>query len=283
MGEFIRKFTKTVELKKDDLFREKLLDNIKTHDNDCVFPAIRKNYMSFYYKGGSLFEYRSNRKFTTNMKYSTDFKGVENIYKSQEELLNSGIEISFIDSYDKIKERCFGYSKEEAEGVSNLFKYNVTNDKTNIFLLDKEIALGTKENIVDLLFFNKTTKTLLFVEAKRYSNKEFCLLENGKNKVFNQINRYKNEIEKRKDEIIEQYSNYIKELNTLFDLNLPEPDNISLDVGLLIFDFNDEQKTKIPKSIIEKNDLGDVPLHTVNTMLNVDIEKLYNDLIKTNQ
>lgn len=199
MSEFIRSFKKITELKGEELFSKKLIKDIEKCKKDCVFPAIRKGEISFYYKGCGLFKYKS--KFTIHHKYGIVPKDIKD-YISQDDLVNVEVETSFVNGYEKIKERCDKYAGEEDRGVSNLYKYNVTNS-SNVVLLDTEIRFDSEENSkritnkIDLLLFNKSTQTLLFVEAKHFSNTELWASGNNKPEVIEQIKRYEDEIARR--------------------------------------------------------------------------------------
>jgi len=51
------------------LFTEKLLPDI---EKGTVFPAIRRDYVDFYHKGGNLFSFRKG--FSTHKKYASIIK-----------------------------------------------------------------------------------------------------------------------------------------------------------------------------------------------------------------
>lgn len=290
MSKFIRNFTKEKidELKTEDLFNQKLIDDITKCEKNAVFPALRNGYISFYYKGGGLFNY--NGDFTTHYKYGTVPKDIDKDYVSQDDLTKVEVETSFVDGYDKIKERCDKYGTVEADGVSNLYKYNVTHKTNDIVLLDTEIAFTgdgynidentkTTQNRIDLLLFNKSTQTLLFVEAKHFSNKELWATKGTKPKVVEQIKKYESEISQRKLEIIEQYTNYVNQINILFNLQIPVPTELCTNVGLLIFGFDINQKNKIKTLLIEDESLDGISHYAIGDISSIKTENLYNSIV----
>ena len=258
MAQFIRELKEDIikELLNSNLFQERLKKDIISGE---VFPAIRNNYIDFYYKGGRLFHF--DGKFSTHIKYasvltkdnSSDYVYDENL-KSLKKITN------FVEGYERIKENCWNYNPSlESLGVSELYKFSTAseqNKKSIIKLLDIEITFSNKtqndieefRNIkqkktdrIDILLFNTVSNELKFIEAKHYTNSE--IRSNTKPKVIGQINRYTKQIENCEN-ILNAYSKNLEVLKKLFPKSLEVPDEININnaVGLFIFGFDTDQR-----------------------------------------
>ena len=119
------------------------------------------------------------------------------------------------------------------------------------------------------------TKTLQFVEAKHYSNKE--IWSNSTPKVISQIKRYEDQIKKKETEILSEYDNYIKSINNLFNLDLPKPIKIDPKVTLLIFGFDRDQLKGRAKELIKSNsEFKDVKVYLRGDISKLDTKVLWN-------
>ena len=242
----------------DDLERAPLFEKLK---NDIlinkaakkVFPAIRKNEIHFYYKGGRLFKF-SGKSFTTHLKYAFVCKDDEKNRDVTMSVLKDIKVADFTQGYKRIKERCALYNKGlESFFVSKLFKkYSYVTSKEDVVLLDIEAAL-TRENRADMVLYDKKKQIIKFVEAKLFSNGELKSSKKTETvpneeitpkkvtdkSVIDQIERYEGKIAEKEKEIKEAYKNYIDVVNKLFGLKLPNNEiKISKKVGLIFFDFN---------------------------------------------
>ncbi len=276
MIDFKRNFGEIDALKNTELFT-KILDDIKKGN---VFPAIRNGYMSFYYKGGGLFKYEKG-KFSTHIKYAFNPKDNAHDYITEDKIKNISVCTSFANSYSQIKEKCEKFGTIEAEGVSNLYKFNMLNNKDGVLLLDTEIAFYSEKNKdrIDLLLFDIMKKTLVFVEAKHFSNGELWARENSKPQVVGQIERYNKKIlEIGTERIIEQYSEYVQILNDIFNTSLPFPEKCNDKVGLVIMGYDSYQKQKIDKLLKEDGSLSDINYYNAGKLDN--IKSLYNEVVK---
>jgi len=109
--------------------------------------AIRGGYVSFYYKGGSLFACKTNKcAFETHYKYAfvPDLQGKKTTYIREAKLADMEKHKEFHEAYAyaQIKERCALYAGLEAAGVSELHKFSyAVESRGDYFLLDTEIAL----------------------------------------------------------------------------------------------------------------------------------------------
>lgn len=245
-NKFIRNFKKnSIEtLKKEVIFKDYLKPDI---DKGKVFPAIRNEYIDFYFNGGRIFKYEKD--FETHIKYASVFKSKSD-YIIEDDLKEIGIIKNFAEGYENIKKNCSLYSGDEAKGVSEIYNEFSCAKKINsdIVVIDIEIALSSnneftedkKRNRIDLLLYNQKERKLRFIEAKTFSNSEIWSSKSNP-KVLEQIQRYEEQLEKRENEIIEAYSNYVGIINELFDLNIEKPDKLDKHAALLIFGFDRDQ------------------------------------------
>jgi len=266
------------------LFIEKLSPDIKKGE---VFPAIRNGYIEFYYAGGCLFSFKN--KFSTNIKYASVFKKTgSGDYISEDKLMHTDKINNFIEGYERIKENCSHYAKEEAMGVSSIYsKYSYANNKaTDIVVLDIEVSFKSlipekelNKDRIDLLIFNKDNKTLRFYEAKHYSNPEIWSRANTKPKVAKQIQKYNDQIKENESDILHQYSHYIDITNSLFDLKLTKPNHINKDVVLLIFGFDrDQLKGRFSSLLKNDHSLDEINYYAIGDASDVIIKNMWQQL-----
>jgi hypothetical protein len=272
------KFSRDIEdevitnLKATDLWRKRLAKDCQERN---VFLAIRDGYISFYHKGGGLFEFR-NKGFSTNVKYSVVLTDKPDGYIYEEYLSKAELIQNFHAGYDKIMENCKQYSKKsEAEGVSRIYhKYPYNSEKNNVVVLDIEItAPGDSYNRIDILLFNKNLKKLKFIEAKLFDNDE--IRSKTTPPVINQLERYRDMIARRKNEFLSAYQECTHTLNSIFDLELPEPMAIDDEVGLLIFGFDKDQRDSSLQDIIENLKSADIPCYSIGDIKTIDVENLW--------
>lgn len=264
------------KLQNEKLYTDKLLPDIR---NGKVFPAVRKNEISFYYKGGRLFAYDKTG-FETHIKYCIIPESNRN-YIKEKKLNTITIATSFYDKYEEIKKLCKLYSGGEATAVSALYENSCLSDKQVIFL-DTEIALYTnsENDRIDILLYDKESQKLCFCEAKLFSNPEIWAHENQKPKVCTQVARYDDKIDKHYDDILAQYTNYISILNKLFGTDLPVPTSLHKKTGLLITGFDDSQKEKIKKLLIDDGSLDGISNYRTGKLESKQICTLFNRITK---
>lgn len=249
-----RRLEKIIE---DKLISSRLWSNeIK---QDCkkqnVFLAIRDNRIDLYHKGGKLFTYDRNG-FKTHLKYASVISSNGKDYLTEAELLDYKLASDFESNYQRIKENCSNYTGIEALGVSEIYHKHSYLSDSNVVVLDVEISFESlnEENTqdrIDILLFNKESKTLQFVEAKHFSNSEIWSRKTPK--VISQIKRYESQLLKRKKEILAEYIDYIKIINKIFGIALPDPVEVDDNVTLLIFGFDNDQKNGRLKKLITQN------------------------------
>lgn len=275
------------KLRKEKLYSDCLLPDIKEWK---VFPAVRKNKITFYYKGGNLFSYDRNG-FETNIKFASVIKfsqkKQEEIYIRQENLKDIKKINNFIDGYDRIKENCSLYSGVEAVGVSEVCeKYSYVKANNKIAVLDVETSFGSletktkkkmKQDRIDLLLLDKSENVLRFYEAKHFSNSEIWSKEGSRPKVVKQISKYNKQVKEKESQIINAYNTYINIVNTLFNLKLNEIEGIDLNVYLLIFGFDSDQLSgrfqRLIKSDKSLEGINVYPIGSVSSLKNDNLWK----------
>ena len=269
-------------LKKDNLFKDKLLNDIK---KGVVYPAIRENRLNFYYYKKLLFDYED--KFITNSKFAFVPKEYRPTYVADGNEV--GTIANFYDGYENIKERVKLYASLEDKGVSNICKSgNVISNLPNGYIVldvavdfEKEIIerneTKIKQNRVDILLYGIEERQLRFVEAKRFSNGE--IKSTTIPDVVGKIKRYDEEIEKRNYEILKIYTEYINDLNKIFDeiieKPIPTPMSVLPKCGLIIFGFDDEQKQKNIENKVKEEG---IKVYSIGQESKIDIKTLYNKM-----
>ncbi len=265
----------------DKLIASSLWSNKIEQDckNQNVFFAIRDNRLDLYHKGGRLFCYDSSG-FKTHLKYASVINESGKDYLTESELSSYRLASNFENNYQRIKENCSNYSGIEASGVSYLYHKHSYLSNSNVIVLDIEISFESlneenHQDRIDILLFNKDSKTLQFVEAKHFSNNEIWSKTDPK--VIGQIKRYESQIAKRKKEILSAYSEYIETINRIFNISLPEPTKIDDNVTLLIFGFDNDQKNGRLKRLITKNpEYSGIQNYSIGNIKQVVPESLWN-------
>ena len=266
---------------KDKLIASSLWSNKIEQDckNQNVFLAIRDNRFDLHHNGGKLFCYDSSG-FKTHLKYASVITASGKDYLTESELSAYRLASDFETNYQRIKENCSNYSGIEASGVSGLYHKHSYLSNSNVLVLDIEISfesLNEKNNQdrIDILLYNKDSKTLQFVEAKHFSNKE--IWSKTTPKVISQIKRYESQIAKRKSEILLEYTEYVKIVNAIFAISLPEPTDIEDNVTLLVFGFDNDQKNGRLKKLITKNPAySGIQNYSIGNIKQIITENLWN-------
>lgn len=272
-------------LKEEKIFKDKLIQDIK---KGTVYPAIRENRLNFYYYKKLLFEYGD--RFITNSKFAFVPKEYKPTYVADGKEV--GPIADFYDGYENIKERARLYASEEDKGVFNICRNGnvISNLPNGYIVLDVEVAFERetiednksikKQNRVDILLYGIQERQLRFVEAKHFSNGEIksTTIPN----VVGQIKRYDEEIEKRNDEILDVYTEYIKSLNKIFgeimEMPIPTPMSILPKCGLIIFGFDDDQKNGRLQTSIENKIKEEIKVYSIGQESKIDIKTLYNKM-----
>lgn len=281
------------KLKNENILHEQINNDFLSGD---VFPAVREDGVHFYHKGSRALTY-GKRGFMTHWKYfpiliakNESNKDLcefnESDYVNSDDINNTRLKKIDELTYDGIKDAASHYAGVEAIGVSSLYsKYSYLNANADddIIVLDVEIQLARSKRI-DLLLYKKSTQTLLFVEAKDYSNACLWSKENAKPKaLLEQLSKYNEEIENILEDgsLIRSYTKYIDNINTIFDLNLPSPESCITECGLYIFGFDDDQKKgRLATKLIDDGSLDGINYYCLGDASGIKIQTLWNALSK---
>lgn len=277
-----RNLNNTIE---QDLLQSSLW--LKKLDVDCrdqnVFLTIRDNRVDLYHKGGKLFGFDKDG-YKTHIKYAAVINKLKEDYLTEKKLAGYKLISNFEKGYTRIKENCGKYSGLEASGVSKIYHKHSYFDHSDIIVLDIEVSFKSaikdrKQDRIDILLYDKKTRTLQFVEAKHYSNKE--LWSTTTPDVIKQIRRYENQISINKASLINEYSNYISILNNIFNnifnKKLPKPLHINPEVILLVFGFDKDQQQGRLKTLIQNNiQYKGVKLYSKGNIGLVKLQNLWN-------
>ena len=275
---FKRKLDKAIIdiLKQDILWSEKIK---KDCSRQKVFLTIRDNLIDFYHKGGRLFSF-GRQGFKTHLKYASVISTNGKDYLTESELSDYKLAADFKSNYHRIKENCSNYSGIEAAGVSALYHKHSYLSDNNIVVLDIEVSFESlnkekNQDRIDILLYKKDTKTLQFVEAKHYSNSE--IRSRTTPGVIDQVNKYESQILKRRTEILSGYTEYLKIVNNIFNISLPKPKTIEDKVILLIFGFDQDQKTgKLKKMVTENSKYSGIKNYSIGNIKKVVMENFWN-------
>ena len=273
------------QLKEDKVFKNNLLPDIK---DGKVFPAVRNERVDFYFKGGKLFSF-SSAGLSTHIKYATTPEDNAKNYVTERDFIDkcSGFIKDFKKSYEKIKNNCALYSKDsEAACVSYLYsKHTFIQAAADMVVLDVEVSFESdeenrKQDQIDILLYSKKARELKFVEAKLYANKE--IRSRNEPEVIGQVERYNRQIKKNKNNILNAYKEYIAIMKILFGVELKAPAVVLSNVGLYIFNFDDDQKRgNLERKIIPKLDAHQVRHYFLGNPSNINIQTLWDRVTRT--
>jgi len=259
------------KLRESLLYKDHILDDVRTGK---IFPAFRNNTVNFYHKGGKAFHFKDGT-FSTHCKYASVLHGHDRSYINETELKEAKLITDFKAGYSRIKENCSLYSGVEAAGVSKLFsKSSYALQNPNIVVLDIEVSLKALDDVeadtqekprtqdrIDLLLYNKETKTLQFFEVKHFSNSEIWSKAGTKPVVVKQVEKYNGQLLQKHDDILAAYIEYTKTARILFELledQLPDPVHLNNEVILLVFGFDSYQLNRIDELLIRDKSLKDI-------------------------
>lgn len=169
--------------------------------------------------------------------------------------------LSFQSVFKEILDNLEKESSPESLQTSRFYQLSPLNTKTTpeIVLLDIEAAFSSsdeKTDRIDLVFYHRKDRRLMFVEVKRLSDSRLYSKGAKSAEVINQLRRYKERLKTEVQQITNQYNNTIDYYNTLSRGNLP---HVSLEspplLGLLLVEFNHSARTKENKvkKMIKRN------------------------------
>lgn len=193
-----------------------------------VFPAVRKNQLYFYYKGGCLYKF-SNGAFTRDKAYKKYDSGTANL--SDYEAAKKQIEHKFTTTKGENKERRL---------LDSLYRFTFGNNRVlGTVVLDIEVNLngtigGGKK--CDLVLYNTLSRELMFVEGKVFSDSRVNVKCGFIPEVIGQVKTYSASIIEQKQVIIEQYANHVSIINRLFATNYIAPVSLVQPAKLLVYE-----------------------------------------------
>ena len=300
MTNFTRKITDITALKSKWDAQDGILCKIKKHivDNGDTLLTFRDEQATVYYNGNQLcnmtfpdFEptiselflplLRSNILENRLSKNNSKYKYItEQEWKDRADLKETSY--TFADVLTEIQSNIKAHETPESFLVSKLYKYSPLNPKNDspIILLDIEAAFAAseeKENRIDLVFYHKEEKRLLFIEAKGMWDNRLFDNKNNTPEIISQMTNYKKLLNdpEEKGNLKCQYNNVINNYNILGNLNIPFIGDNDPILGLLIFGFDaaDKKSAKMKEMISNLNSyqikfycVGDTKNITNNTL-----------------
>lgn len=158
----------------------------------------------------------------------------------------------------------------ESLQASRFYRFSPLNRQADheIVLLDIEAAFsgtGEKTDRIDLVFYHKVDRRLMFVEVKRLSDSRLYPKGTNPAEVIGQLTRYHQRLETKTQQINSQYNNTIDYYNALSGQNLPHISSESTPLlGLLLVEFKrsaikqkNEVQERIKKSGFKLYAIGD--------------------------
>lgn len=226
---FIRSFSKTqinnmTGEENAELFTKLKADVLKGE----VFPAVRKDELHFYYRGGCLYRFSGNS-FQRDKNYEKFGAGLTE--SDPYERAKREIEIKFTNAKGKQTERRLLDSLNRHAFAKS---YN-----GSVVVLDIEVNLngdigGRKK--CDLVLLNRATNELMFVEGKVFSDRRVCVALSFTPEVIGQVNTYTTSIAAQREVILAQYARHIEIVNELFDSSLRPPQKLVTPAKLLVYE-----------------------------------------------
>lgn len=89
------------------------------------------------------------------------------------------------------------------------------------------------------------------------------------------------QIKTKKNEILAGYKKYIEVINKLFSLNIKEPLKVLPEVGLYIFDFDNDQKSGHLQHIQQKLDEKHIKHYSLGKPARIKIKALWSTVTKS--
>jgi hypothetical protein len=212
-----------------------------------VFPALRDNELHFYSNGARLCRYTDK----TGFAWHEWTEGIHCIDAYTN--LKDGINRNYSESKSGTKERAV---------LAKLYKrfspYSYARIGDAAILLDIEVGFPStgkrdasgervRDNTqIDLLFLNNKTGQLVFIEGKAASDRRIKAARKDKEtrlawyerlEISKQLEKYEQNLENNKNEIMASYKNTIKVMSEIFTLNLilHEPKEICPRPKLLVY------------------------------------------------
>jgi hypothetical protein len=243
-------------LKTEKLYSERLSLDVhgQSPAKDRVFPAIRRERMDFYYRGGRLFSYDRSG-FRTHPKYALAFEDGTKPRGaiSESDLAELRPVPSFVRGYASMKKMCALYGGDEARQVAELsgrYSYSIKREDVPVVVLDVEASFDARsrdesdndQDRIDLVLFSISERSLMFVEVKLFANPALRASEGVEPKIVSQIKRYRAQVQQNRVAILDAYSVYVTAASKMFGVSMPTPEKVIDDVPLLTVGFDGDQQ-----------------------------------------
>ncbi len=225
---FIRDFNRTQINKMTSGENSELFNRLKADVlRGEVFPAVRKDELHFYYKGGCLHKFSggSFKRDKNFEKFGADFKELPAYERAKKEN-----EIKFTNTCGKEKERRL---------LDKLCSRTFTTHSGGVVVLDIEVNLNGevgRGQKCDLVLLNTQTDELMFVEGKVFSDRRVNVSPPNIPEVIAQVDTYTAAIAEQRHIIPEQYARHIGIINRLFGTAYNPPRRLIEPAKLLVYD-----------------------------------------------
>ena len=224
---FIRRFEQE---NIEKLFRGKNADLFARLKADVaageVFPAVRKDELHFYYKGGCLYAFRGGA-FVRDGAYAKYAVGA------------GGEEYELAKAQNAAKFSNVAGGAKERRLLDGLYSSTSGAERERVVVLDIEVNLngsvggGRK---CDLVFLDTQTDTLVFVEGKVFSDRRMRAAEGYVPPVAQQVKLYSAALAEQHDIILQQYGEHVAIINKLFGTEYCKPKRLCKMVKLLVYE-----------------------------------------------
>lgn len=216
-----------------------------------VFPAVRRDEIHFYYKGGCLYKFNG-----------TSFAR-DKAYKAYRDRTDGLEEYAKAKRQNENKFTKTGGSAKERQLLDRLNSHTFNRErKTKVVVLDVEIRLnGTvgKNKKCDMVLLNTITRQIMFVEGKVFSDNRVNRTVGNSLEVIEQVNMYTTGIAEQAQAIALQYAEHIRIINNLFGTEYETKNSLVTTAKLLVYET--------PKN---PTDNGRYSIETINTALGAD-------------
>ena len=254
-------------MQRDGLFEELKADVLKGE----VFPAVRKNELHFYYKGGCLYKFAdgSFKRDKNYEKYGDEFKGFPPYERAKKE------------NEEKFKNSLGG--EAERQLLDRLYCHTFNpEESSNVVVLDIEVNLGGQAvRKCDLVLLNTRTDEIMFVEGKVFSDSRVKVRPPHIPEVIAQVNTYTAAIKEQRQTILAQYAKHIEIINALFGTSYRPPKRLVEPAKLLVYG-TPQNPTKNGEYAIDKinTELGASNVLWVKNNDNATLNDIWNALRK---
>ncbi len=190
---------------------------------------------------------------------------------------------NFDEGYGSVKALCDLYADDEAKGVSSLYgRFSFAASPGPVVVLDIEASFdaATREGAdnsqdrIDLVLLELDSRTLLFTEAKRFTNPELRASADAMPPVAAQVARYRDQVSAQREDILSAYGRYIAAMNALLGLQVPSPLSVLPEVPLLIFGYDGAQESRVKECVgtlrrfnVRAEGIGKLPPAKVSTLM----------------